>query len=104
MDGVDVVLADIHREGRRIRVKEIHFETIPFEEDLRRSILQLCSGQTTSQQLCIANFRVGEAFGLAVLRATQNAGLKSEDIDLVGRERLFVLTTKPLMVRRFGMM
>lgn len=87
------------QEKGSVNVEQLFFDTYPFDPELRlvqallrsrcrKQILQLCSGPTTSQQICKANFNIGKAFGEAVNLALKAASMSKDQLDLVGEFRL----------------
>lgn len=68
----------------RIEVQEVFFETYPYPEELRTELLDIFSSTTTPKLLCQVNFKIGQAFGEAILKAIHSAGLTPKDVDLIG--------------------
>ena len=81
VDGVDVAVVDIGPRG----VKVLAFATTPYPRDLREMIFRLFRPETARiDDLCHANFAIGEVFAAAVLRLCGESGVPLESIDLIG--------------------
>ena len=84
-DGVDAALCRISGSGTELRVKQLGFYFMPFEDDVRREILRLAGGAAASAaDFCRMNFRLGQLYTEAALRLCESVGLKPGDIDLIG--------------------
>jgi len=76
LDGIDVAVVEIR--GRH--VKTFGFLTVPYREAVRREILSVSNTTTTTAAISRLNYRLGELYARAVLRATQRFGA----VDLIG--------------------
>ncbi len=83
-DGVDAVVAELHGCGRALRHRVLAFETLPMPTDLRATVLDLCEDRAGIDALCQVNAQLGALFAEAVLEVIDRAGLRPEDIDLIG--------------------
>lgn len=81
VDGVDAALVEVEGSYTATRVKLLAFEMLPFEKATRERIHACFAGNV--QQLCEANFVLGEVFADAVLAVCAKAGLPREELDLV---------------------
>lgn len=81
-DGIDTAVARITRAGVvKSEVKLIHHKTYTFPKGLRERIGKAFNG--TTEDICMLNFELGEAFADAALRSIADAGLKPKDVDIV---------------------
>lgn len=84
-DGVDAVLAEIHGHGTAARVKQRDFVFMPFEPEVRAEILRLAGGgAAAAADFCRMNFLLGELYCDAGRELCRHAGVRTEDIDLIG--------------------
>jgi anhydro-N-acetylmuramic acid kinase len=83
-DGIDAALVEVEGCGPGTRVKVLAFDTAPLEEALRRGVFSLFGPGATLDELCQLNFALGEAFARAALEVIAGAGLKPEEVDLIG--------------------
>jgi anhydro-N-acetylmuramic acid kinase len=70
LDGIDVAVIEI--QGRRVTT--IGFESTPYSEAVRRAILDVSNTTATTRQISRLNFRLGELYARAVLRARRRFG------------------------------
>ena len=61
----------------------IHHAHVAWTSEMRRAILELCTGDVHLAQLCAAEAAVGEAFAHAAIHAAEAAGWKSGEIDAI---------------------
>jgi anhydro-N-acetylmuramic acid kinase len=81
VDGVDVALVDIRPRG----IEVLAFKTYPYPAELRRMIFRLFRPKSARiDDLCHANFAVGEVFAEAVVRLCRESGIALATLDLVG--------------------
>lgn len=84
-DGIDAVLAEIHGHGTAARVKQCDFVFMPFEPEVRAEILRLAGGgAAAAADFCRMNFLLGELYCDAGRELCRHAGVRTEDIDLIG--------------------
>ncbi|HVY62397.1 MAG TPA: anhydro-N-acetylmuramic acid kinase [Planctomycetota bacterium] len=83
VDGIDAALVEVEGAGPGTGVELRAFRTYPFSSDTRERIHRAFSAGT-AKELCELNFILGEAFAAAVLKIIQEAGMRIEDVDLVG--------------------
>jgi anhydro-N-acetylmuramic acid kinase len=81
VDGVDAALVEVTGSYTETQVKLVAFETLPLERTVRERIHACFSGNV--QQLCEANFSLGEVFAEAVLSVVRKANLPLDELDLV---------------------
>lgn len=85
-DGVDAALCELSGEGRgELKVKLLACHTEPYSETLSRKLIEICNTQKgRAEDVCRLNYRVGETFARGAEQILEQAGLKKEDLDLVG--------------------
>jgi anhydro-N-acetylmuramic acid kinase len=81
-DGIDAVLAEIEGAGASTRARTLAFLTQPYAPDVRDAVLTLRDRSAT--EVCRWNVVLGELFAEAALAVVAKAGLRREDVDLVG--------------------
>lgn len=85
VDGIDAALVRISGSGIGSEVELLEFVNVPYSEEVRAMIFQLFDPRTgTVEKICLRNFLLGELFAEAALTVIQKAGLKAENIDLIG--------------------
>ncbi len=82
-DGVDVAIVDIRGTQHRLRVKLKSFDSIPYSSTLRRRILAAAESGRVAE-ICHLNVLIGEVFAKATSTVIQRAGLKPQQIKLIG--------------------
>ena len=84
-DGIDAVLTEISGYGTDIKVKQLDFLFVPFEKEVRERIIQIAEGSFGgASELCRMSNLLGELYAAACLELCKKAGIKPEQIDLVG--------------------
>ena len=83
-DGVDAVLAEICGSGRKTQVETLAFETVALPDEVRRGVFALFGGGASVDELCRLNFALGEVFARAALAVVAAAGLRPDQVDLIG--------------------
>jgi anhydro-N-acetylmuramic acid kinase len=81
-DGTDAALCEIEGCGEATRLVSSTFVTIPFGRSLRERIFRLA--QADASELCDLDVLLGEAFAEAALEVCGVAGVRIEDVDLIG--------------------
>jgi anhydro-N-acetylmuramic acid kinase len=76
LDGVDVAIVEISGS----RVSTVGFQSTPYSEEVRRAILGVSNTTTTTGEISRLNFRLGELYARAVLRACRHFGA----VELIG--------------------
>jgi anhydro-N-acetylmuramic acid kinase len=80
-DGVDVAIIDI--EAGKVNV--LAFDTFPYPETLRNSVLGICSCESGgAADVCHFNFAIGEVFAESVIRLCKKNRIGLKTIDLIG--------------------
>ena len=84
-DGTDAAVVQIKGAPPDLRWKLLHFHTSPHPEWLRRAVLEAADGRTgTVDKVCEVNVRLGEQFAVVALAAIEAAGLRPEQVQLIG--------------------
>ncbi len=84
-DGVDAAVVEICGAPPGLSVTLRSFACVPYDAEQRAQIFELFDPPTgTVDRICQANFRIGEWFAEAALRAIEQAGLSPHEIDLIG--------------------
>ncbi len=83
-DGIDAAVVEITGTPPWLEVRTLAFYMAPWPAPVRRRILAAGQGRANTGELCRLNFDLGEHFALAALRAIALAGLKPEQVDLIG--------------------
>ncbi|NEW07839.1 anhydro-N-acetylmuramic acid kinase [Paenibacillus sp. SYP-B3998] len=84
LDGIDVAIVRIIGYGMEASVELIHFESYPYEAQMREKLKQLCSIEHSNVALlCGMNFAIAERFADAVVQTVALAKLPLEAIDLI---------------------
>lgn len=84
-DGIDAALCRISGTGESIKCKELCFHTERYEPMVRERILSAASGDKGgSEELTKLSFLLGDLFLDSCIKLCQKAGVKKEDIDLIG--------------------
>lgn len=85
VDGIDAALVRIQGGGPGVKLHTEHFATYPFEPAVREAIFTLFRPETAHvAQICQMNFVLGEVFAQAALQLMADAGVKREQVDLIG--------------------
>ncbi|MCD8021948.1 MAG: anhydro-N-acetylmuramic acid kinase [Lachnospiraceae bacterium] len=84
-DGVDAVLLRISGHGLDTQVEQIAFVSPPYSDEVRNRILKVAEGTFGgAREICLLNFLLGELFADACFQLCEKAGIKTEDVDLIG--------------------
>ena len=84
-DGIDACLVQIERTGSKLKIKELGFKTYPFDENLKKRILQISDpGFQNLDEALRMNMVMGEFFASAVLSLLKKSGYEAKQIDLIG--------------------
>lgn len=82
-DGVDAVLVRISGSGTDLRVQQMGFVFLPFDEAVQQRILETCRGDIGgSREICLLNSYLGQYYVNAVKELLRSTGL--ERVDLIG--------------------
>ena len=81
-DGTDAALCELEGAGETTRLVASTFVTTPFARPLRERIFRLA--QADASELTDLDVLLGEAFAEAALEVAEAAGVRIEDVDLIG--------------------
>jgi anhydro-N-acetylmuramic acid kinase len=81
-DGTDAALCEIGGAGEATDMHVLAFATVPFSRALRERIFGL--GQAANAELADVDVLLGEAFADAAIEVCRIAGVKLDDVDLIG--------------------
>lgn len=85
VDGVDAALVEIGGTDQGPRVKLLAFENRPYPPRVRKQIFELFRPETsTVDKIGYLNFLLGELYAQAALSVIEKAGLRPQEIDLIG--------------------
>ncbi len=82
-DGIDAALVEIHGRGLSVRVHQRAFCVLPYSTALRRRILAVSQDGDVAD-VCHLNALLGELFAKAALTVIKQAGLRPQQVDLIG--------------------
>lgn len=84
LDGIDTVLCDIEGEFDHVKVKQLDFFTLPFDDGLKNRVRKIINNKDiTTELICSVNFELGKAYSNAVKQMLDNNNLTGKDIRLV---------------------
>ena len=82
-DGIDAALVRIGGSGLKSVVNLIGFVSVPYDPSIRQRLDGLFP-LTNPGEISELNFLVGEAFTEAAMKVVNEAGLKTDEVDLIG--------------------
>ena len=100
MDGIDTALVRISGNGLDTKIELVDFATYPYESRVRFALQEI--NNLSAIKLSDLNFLVGEAFSDATISIIEKAGLKPEEIDLIGSHGQTVYHNPPSMKSEFS--
>lgn len=84
MDGLDVALCKISKQGMKTKVKLLHFDTVPYDQDTKARISDVFAQPMVDfEKLCILNPWIGILHGKMVLNCLGNWGIAPEKVDVI---------------------
>ena len=83
-DGIDAVVVEIAGCGTATQVQVLEFQTLALPDILREQVFALFGEAASLDDLCRLNFALGEAFAVAALVVIEAAGLRPDEVDLIG--------------------
>lgn len=85
VDGIDAAVVEIAGRSGSIRVKQLAFLNRPYPPAVRRQIFALFQPEeATVDKVGYMNFLLGELYAEAAQAVVQEAGLRPEEVDLIG--------------------
>ncbi len=84
-DGIDTAIVEIFGIPPEVEWRLLHHDHYPFPKEIRDEIFACFRPETGSvDRLCKLNFALSEEYARAALASIAKAGMKPEDIDLIG--------------------
>jgi anhydro-N-acetylmuramic acid kinase len=84
-DGIDVALVRISGTPASPRTRLLNFADFPYPAAIRQAVLRLANGgATTTREISQLNFRLGELFADAALRACRKFRVPPKRVSLIG--------------------
>ncbi|GBF74110.1 anhydro-N-acetylmuramic acid kinase [Paenibacillus sp. 598K] len=84
LDGIDAAVVQLAGSGANTEVQLLHYATLPYTEELRAQLKQLCSpGAADVAALAGMNVYLGQLFADSALSAVEAAGLAVAEIDFI---------------------
>ncbi|MUK89011.1 anhydro-N-acetylmuramic acid kinase [Ornithinibacillus sp. L9] len=84
VDGIDTAIVKITEEQNDIALDLVHFDTIPYEQEVKEEILKLCDPNTARvENLSNMNMLLGSLYADAVNQVLQDTELDHKDISLI---------------------
>lgn len=80
-DGIDAAIVKIAGSGAGSKVTLLHYNSYPYPAGLQRRIGMAFTGNAAD--ICRLNVELGEAFADAAMNCIKEAGLESQDVDLI---------------------
>ncbi len=80
LDGVDIALCEFVNE--KVYLK--HFESYPFDDDLKQDILRVINETTTLKEIGLIDDRLGRMYAKYIAQFLEKYSLKSQDIKAIG--------------------
>ena len=100
MDGIDTALVRIKGSGFETEIELVEFASYPYESRVRFALQEI--NNLTAIKLSDLNFVVGEAFSDATISIIEKAGLRPDEIDLVGSHGQTVYHNPPSKESEFS--
>src|SRR5262249_53220700 len=83
-DGIDAALVEITENVAKPTVRVINWGCFPFSEEVRQSILRVCTpDRGSAAEICVLNGLLGEKFAEAAIAVCDTAGVALTEIDAV---------------------
>lgn len=84
LDGIDIALVKITENHSGIKLDLVHFDSIPFENDVKEEIRTLCDPNTARiQMISSMNMLLGKLYAGAAMKVIHDAGLREQDISFI---------------------
>jgi anhydro-N-acetylmuramic acid kinase len=83
-DAIDVAVVEVTRRCAGVASRTLAAAAVPYTAARRDRVLGLCRADAPLEEVCAANFEVGEWFAEAAIVALRGAGLSPSEVDLVG--------------------
>ncbi len=82
LDGIDAALVEFSSEPH-FQWKLLSFYFMPWEEGMRKTILNCCRPDAALQQITVLNYLLGECFAEAAVQAVHHAGLAMQEVEAI---------------------
>jgi anhydro-N-acetylmuramic acid kinase len=84
VDGIDIAVVGISGAPPELKVRLRHFETVPYDKEVRDRIFQLFRPGTSSAiDICDTNFLLGHVYADAINLAINNSGIDPKEIAFI---------------------
>jgi anhydro-N-acetylmuramic acid kinase len=94
LDGLDVALCRFEGHGVDTNIALLHFETVPYTQDIKEKIRVVFARQTIDfQYFCVLNEWVGLLHGEMVLQCLESWGIAPEAVDIIASHGQTVMHT-----------
>lgn len=85
LDGLDIALVEIYETRGRLKIKNTHFSTYSFDNEIKERILKNINPETAKlDEISDLNFALGNLFADYVLQFLETNNLSKSEIDLIG--------------------
>src|SRR6185503_5974304 len=64
-DGIDAVALEIRRDGARLHLQQLAFNSTPYPEEVRAALFRCFADEAAVSEVCLLNARLGELFAEA---------------------------------------
>jgi len=84
LDGLDIALCSCKGSGTNTKIKILKFLTVPYESDFKADVKSIFSKREVDlQKVCLLNASIGTLHGEMILKALNEWGVDSKDVDLI---------------------
>ena len=84
LDGLDVAICRCTGAGTSTKIKILHFETVPYNDDYKLEIKSIFSKQEVNlEKVCLLNGWIAEQHATIINNCLQNWNIASDEIDLI---------------------
>ena len=84
-DGIDAALIEVRGNGAKTKFRQIAFLTQPYPDGLKKLIFEQSEPATSGvDTIARCDFLLGELFAMAALRVAKKAGVRIDDVNLIG--------------------
>ena len=85
LDGLDIALVEIYETRGSFKIKNTHFNTYSFDNEIKERILKNINPETAKlDEISDLNFSLGNLFADYVLQFLETNNLSKDEIDLIG--------------------
>lgn len=102
VDGIDAAVIEVRGHGIRTNYRQIAFSTFPYPNGFKKRLMEISSAESARlDNITRFNILIGTLFGEAVYKIIRKAGIRAQDIDLIGSHGQTICHL-PSTVRLFG--